>query len=258
MGNTSTQEMRNPNLKRWQYAALYASGPSRQPFGKGFLCPLTTVATACTVEPDENPGRRRRKDQAHHPGRRPGRAGARGRRRRRRRKRRSSSCAAGRFDVVVTDLKMPKLDGIELLKRIKQGPLADMEVIMMTAYGSIPVAVEAMQAGGVRFPHQAVPQRGHLPAAWRGSSGSAQAAGASRAADRFSPADVERPIIGRSAGDGPRQADDRNLRPDRRQRAAVRRDGRGQGPARRASSIATRTAAASPTSRSAARSSRRN
>ena len=53
----------------------------------------------------------------------------------------------GRFDVVVTDLKMPKLDGIELLKRIKHGPLADVEVIMMTAYGSIPVAVEAVKLG---------------------------------------------------------------------------------------------------------------
>ena len=72
---------------------------------------------------------------------------------------------AGRFDVVVTDLKMPKVDGMELLKRIKQGPLADMEVIMMTAYGSIPVAVEAVQAGGLRFRHQALPQRGHFPAA---------------------------------------------------------------------------------------------
>ena len=55
------------------------------------------------------------------------------------------------FDVVVTDLKMPKLDGIELLKRIKQGPLADMEVIMMTAYGSIPVAVEAVKLGAFDF-----------------------------------------------------------------------------------------------------------
>jgi CheY-like chemotaxis protein len=55
--------------------------------------------------------------------------------------------AAGKFDVVVTDLKMPKLDGIELLKRIKQGPLAHVEVIMMTAYGSIPVAVEAVKLG---------------------------------------------------------------------------------------------------------------
>ena len=54
---------------------------------------------------------------------------------------------ADRFDVVVTDLKMPTLDGIELLKLIKHGPLAGMEVIMMTAYGSIPVAVEAMRRG---------------------------------------------------------------------------------------------------------------
>ena len=56
-----------------------------------------------------------------------------------------------RFDVVVTDMKMPKLDGIELLKWIKQGPLADMEVIMMTAYGSIPVAVDAMKLGAFDF-----------------------------------------------------------------------------------------------------------
>ena len=57
----------------------------------------------------------------------------------------------GRFDVVVTDLKMPKIDGIELLKRIKHGPLAEVEVIMMTAYGSIPVAVEAVKLGAFDF-----------------------------------------------------------------------------------------------------------
>ncbi len=55
------------------------------------------------------------------------------------------------FDVVVSDLKMPRLDGIDLLKRIKQGPMADMAVIMMTAYGSIPVAVEAMRLGAFDF-----------------------------------------------------------------------------------------------------------
>jgi DNA-binding NtrC family response regulator len=57
----------------------------------------------------------------------------------------------GPFDVVVTDLKMPNLDGIELLKRIKQGPLSGMEVVKMTAYGSIPVAVEAMRLGAFDF-----------------------------------------------------------------------------------------------------------
>jgi len=56
-----------------------------------------------------------------------------------------------RFDVVVTDLKMPGIDGIELLRRIKEGPLAEIEVIMMTAYGSIPVAVEAMKLGAYDF-----------------------------------------------------------------------------------------------------------
>jgi DNA-binding NtrC family response regulator len=55
------------------------------------------------------------------------------------------------FDVMVTDLKMPRLDGIELLKRVKQGPRAEMAVIMMTAYGSIPVAVEAMRLGAFDF-----------------------------------------------------------------------------------------------------------
>lgn len=58
---------------------------------------------------------------------------------------------AGRFEAVVTDLKMPRLDGIELLKRIKQGPMAEMAVVMMTAYGSIPVAVEAMRLGAFDF-----------------------------------------------------------------------------------------------------------
>ena len=54
---------------------------------------------------------------------------------------------AGHFDVVVTDLKMPKLDGLELLKRIKHDHVTDAEVILMTAYGSIPLAVEAGKLG---------------------------------------------------------------------------------------------------------------
>lgn len=56
-----------------------------------------------------------------------------------------------RFDVVVTDLKMPQIDGIELLKRIKSDARFDAEVIIMTAYGSIPLAVEAGKLGAYDF-----------------------------------------------------------------------------------------------------------
>jgi two-component system response regulator AtoC len=59
--------------------------------------------------------------------------------------------AEGPFDVIVTDLKMPKVDGIELLKRIKHERLSDAEVIIMTAYGSIPLAVEAGKLGAFDF-----------------------------------------------------------------------------------------------------------
>jgi len=51
---------------------------------------------------------------------------------------------------------------MELLKRLKQGPLADVQVIMMTAYGSIPVAVEAMKLGAFDFV-TTVPERGPVP-----------------------------------------------------------------------------------------------
>ncbi|GAB4135624.1 sigma-54-dependent transcriptional regulator [Thermopirellula anaerolimosa] len=56
------------------------------------------------------------------------------------------------FDVVVADVKMPRMDGLELLRRIKQGEQAPAtEVIMMTAYGSIQLAVESMKAGAYDF-----------------------------------------------------------------------------------------------------------
>jgi DNA-binding NtrC family response regulator len=50
------------------------------------------------------------------------------------------------FDLVLTDMKMPEMDGIELLKTIK-GTRPEVIVIMMTAYGSIETAVEAMKLG---------------------------------------------------------------------------------------------------------------
>jgi two-component system, NtrC family, response regulator AtoC len=50
------------------------------------------------------------------------------------------------FDLVLTDLKMPEMDGLELLKTIK-GTRPEVMVILMTAYGSIETAVEAMKIG---------------------------------------------------------------------------------------------------------------
>ena len=54
------------------------------------------------------------------------------------------------FDLVLTDLKMPGMDGIELLKTIK-GTRPEVMVILMTAYGSIETAVEAMRIGANDF-----------------------------------------------------------------------------------------------------------
>ena len=44
------------------------------------------------------------------------------------------------FDLVLTDMRMPEMDGIELLKIIK-GTRPEIMVILMTAYGSIETAV---------------------------------------------------------------------------------------------------------------------
>ena len=53
-------------------------------------------------------------------------------------------------DLVLTDMKMPSMDGIELLEKIKARD-PDLPVIMMTAYGSVDKAVEAMGKGAYSY-----------------------------------------------------------------------------------------------------------
>jgi two-component system NtrC family response regulator len=53
-------------------------------------------------------------------------------------------------DLVLTDMKMPVMDGIKLLERIKEID-SDLPVIMMTAYGTVDKAVEAMQKGAYSY-----------------------------------------------------------------------------------------------------------
>ena len=50
------------------------------------------------------------------------------------------------FDIMFVDIKMPGMDGIELLETVKQD-YPDTIVIIITAYGSIETAIKAMQAG---------------------------------------------------------------------------------------------------------------
>ena len=54
------------------------------------------------------------------------------------------------IDIVLTDMKMPSMDGIELLERVKKMD-PDLPVIMMTAHGTVEKAVEAMQKGAYSY-----------------------------------------------------------------------------------------------------------
>ncbi|NCO41608.1 MAG: response regulator [Armatimonadetes bacterium CG_4_10_14_3_um_filter_66_18] len=50
------------------------------------------------------------------------------------------------FDLLITDLKMPSVDGMDLLRLVRDQKRAE-EVIIITAFGSLETAVEALAQG---------------------------------------------------------------------------------------------------------------
>jgi len=58
--------------------------------------------------------------------------------------------AAGEYDIVLCDVRMPELTGIELLEKLQANDIST-TVIVMSAYGSIETAIEAMKAGAYDY-----------------------------------------------------------------------------------------------------------
>src|SRR6266446_3088463 len=57
---------------------------------------------------------------------------------------------AGEVDLIITDLKLPGMDGLELLEKLK-GQNSHTPVVVMSAFGTVENAVEAMKRGAVDF-----------------------------------------------------------------------------------------------------------
>ena len=55
-------------------------------------------------------------------------------------------CDEAPFDLILTDLKMPRMDGLQLLRSLRERG-EDVPVIVLTAFGTIETAVEAMKLG---------------------------------------------------------------------------------------------------------------
>ena len=66
-------------------------------------------------------------------------------------------------DLLITDVKMPEMDGIELLTEVKR-IIPSMPVLVITGYGDIPMAVKALKAGSLDFIEKPLDRQSFLSA----------------------------------------------------------------------------------------------
>ena len=57
---------------------------------------------------------------------------------------------SGCCDLLITDVKMPGMNGLELLREVER-VIPSLPVLLMTGYGDVPLAVEALKAGAADF-----------------------------------------------------------------------------------------------------------
>lgn len=53
----------------------------------------------------------------------------------------------GHYDIILTDINMPKMDGYHFIEEIRKSDLSDIKIIVLTGYGSINGAVKAVKLG---------------------------------------------------------------------------------------------------------------
>ncbi|MBF0432701.1 MAG: response regulator [Fibrobacteria bacterium] len=56
----------------------------------------------------------------------------------------------GKFDLIITDLMMPGIDGLELIKKIRS-EVPDLKIMMMTGFATMKTALLAMREGAGKY-----------------------------------------------------------------------------------------------------------